>query len=82
MPARNEHYIRSWVTHHPTWRVKLWTDEDALGLVAARYPDLLDMYTKYTADIFRADAIRYMILDSYGGKRCCFCIFVCHQRFP
>ena len=68
MPARNEQYIRSWVTTHPTWRLKLWTDEEALNLVSTRYPDLLKIYTKYPADIFRADAIRYMILHSYGGK--------------
>ena len=52
---------------HPTWRYKLWTDEEALDLVATHYPQYLNMYIAYPSGIYRADFIRYCILDTYGG---------------
>ena len=45
----------------------LWTREDAHRLVETEYPQLLDMYDGFPKSIERADAIRYMILDQYGG---------------
>lgn len=51
----------------PDWEYKLWTDEDAEEFIAAKYPEFLDTFLSYPYPIQRADAIRYFVLNHYGG---------------
>jgi mannosyltransferase OCH1-like enzyme len=51
----------------PEWEYKLWTDEMSVDFIAAEYPDFLDTFKNYRYPIERADAIRYFVLDHYGG---------------
>lgn len=51
----------------PQWEYKLWTDAAALDFIAAHYPKHLHTFEAYPYPIQRADAIRYFILDHYGG---------------
>lgn len=45
----------------------LWTDETSRVFVATHYPSFLHMFDSYKYPIQRADAIRYFILDHFGG---------------
>jgi len=51
----------------PEWEYKLWTDQSALEFIASEYPEFLETFQSYPFPIQRADAIRYFVLDYYGG---------------
>ncbi|KAB8277411.1 hypothetical protein BDV30DRAFT_192895 [Aspergillus minisclerotigenes] len=53
--------------HHEFWEAHLWTDENADSFVRDNYPHLYDMWTSYPFNVQRVDALRYMILQKYGG---------------
>ena len=57
----------SWCRHHPTWTYMFWDDEANRRLVASKFPSFLASYDSYEYPIQRADAVRYMILYTYGG---------------
>lgn len=52
---------------NPDWEYKLWTDASAREFIQQHYPNLLHTYDSYPYNIQRADAMRYAILDHYGG---------------
>jgi mannosyltransferase OCH1-like enzyme len=52
---------------HPSWEIKLWTDEDNLQLVKKHFPHLLSAYTGLPYPIMRVDIVRYMYMAVYGG---------------
>jgi mannosyltransferase OCH1-like enzyme len=52
---------------HPSWQVKLWTDEDNLALVEQHFPHLLEIYLKLPYPIMQVDMVRYMYMIVYGG---------------
>ncbi len=52
---------------HPTWEYRLWTDTDNLALIAASKPRWLSLYKALPRNIMRADMIRYVILELFGG---------------
>jgi hypothetical protein len=45
----------------------LWTDANSREFIAKEYPWFLDTYDDYKYAIQRADAIRYFVLDHFGG---------------
>lgn len=51
----------------PDWEYKLWTDAMSVDFIAKEYPDFLETFKNYPYPIQRADAIRYFVLDFYGG---------------
>ncbi|MFO1184538.1 MAG: glycosyltransferase [Bauldia sp.] len=67
IPAKFADWAASWEAINPTWRRILWTDRMLLEFVAERYPDFLEIYCSYPANIMRADAGRYLLLDHFGG---------------
>jgi hypothetical protein len=67
VPARFTALRETWRTRNPSWQIRLWTDRDLDELVAARYPELLEMYRGYGAPICRADLGRYLVLETFGG---------------
>lgn len=52
---------------HPEWTYKLWTDEDNLALIRERRPDLEAVYLGMPQPIQRADLIRYVFMEQFGG---------------
>ena len=60
-------WIESWKRCHPDWEYRFWTDADNRRLIAEHFPEFLETYDEYPADILRADAVRYFILYQYGG---------------
>jgi len=52
---------------HPDWTYKLWTDVDNLALIRESRPDLEAVYLGMPQPIQRADLIRYVFMEQFGG---------------
>ncbi|GME93652.1 hypothetical protein B5S28_g2140 [[Candida] boidinii] len=52
---------------HPDYQYILWTDEMSRDFIAEEYPWFLSTFDGYKFPIERADAIRYFVLDHFGG---------------
>jgi len=52
---------------HPDWTYRLWTDEDNLALIRERRPDLEAVYRALPRPVMRADLIRYVFMEQFGG---------------
>lgn len=59
--------IKTWLTKNPGWEYKFWTNALGRDFMVKNYPEHMPMYDGYKQDIKRADAIRYFLLDHYGG---------------
>ncbi|MGN9790595.1 glycosyltransferase [Streptomyces sp. OZ13] len=67
IPAEWQEWADSWRLHHPDWGYRLWTDADNRAFLEEHYPWFLPIYDGYPEAIMRADAIRYFLLDHFGG---------------
>jgi GT2 family glycosyltransferase len=67
VPAHWKDWADSWRRHHPGWGYRLWTDADNRAFLQEHYPWFLPVYDGYADSIMRADAIRYFLLDHFGG---------------
>ena len=67
LPNHLQHWHNLVKELHPSWEVKLWTDEDNLELVKVHFPHMLDIYKSLEYNIMRVDVIRYMYMALYGG---------------
>jgi mannosyltransferase OCH1-like enzyme len=67
VPAQWKKWADSWRRHHPGWGYRLWTDSDNRAFLQEHYPWFLPIYDGYAEPIMRADAIRYFLLDHFGG---------------
>jgi Glycosyltransferase sugar-binding region containing DXD motif/Glycosyl transferase family 2 len=67
VPEKWHAYQASWQTHHPGWEFRLWTQEAGRVFIAANYPSFLPVYDAYPEPVMRADALRYCLLDHFGG---------------
>lgn len=55
------------IKYHPQWEAYIWDDETASEFVKAEFPRLKDMWDNYRFPVERVDALRYMVLQKYGG---------------
>ena len=60
-------WMVTWHKHNPDWKYWFWTLDEVRQFVTKEYPYFLKIYDLYTADIFRSDVLRYLILYKYGG---------------
>ncbi|MFF3910135.1 glycosyltransferase [Streptomyces sp. NPDC001848] len=67
VPPKWRQWVDSWRLHHPGWGYRLWTDADNRAFLQEHYPWFLPIYDGYPEAIMRADAIRYFLLDHFGG---------------
>ncbi|MCX5315199.1 glycosyltransferase [Streptomyces sp. NBC_00154] len=67
VPLEWQKWADSWRIHHPGWGYRLWTDADNRAFLQEHYPWFLPVYDGYPEAIMRADAIRYFLLDHFGG---------------
>ena len=47
--------------------LQMWTDAKSRELIATEYPWFLNTFDNYSQPIQRADAIRYFVLNHFGG---------------
>lgn len=55
------------IEHHQGWEAYLWDNARANAFVAEEFPHLNDMWQNYRYPVQRVDALRYMVLQKYGG---------------
>lgn len=67
LPKDFQSLVQTWRSMLPDWEYHLWTDNMNHEFVRSHYPDFLDKYDAYPKNIQRADAIRYLLLQTYGG---------------
>lgn len=67
IPLQWQESQRSCIDRHPDYEYKLWTDDLSREFIAAQYSWFLPIFDAYPFPIQRADAIRYFVLDHYGG---------------
>jgi inositol phosphorylceramide mannosyltransferase catalytic subunit len=60
-------YRDSWIVNNPNWTYFCWNEKNCENIIKNFYPQHLQMYKKYPYLIQKCDAIRYFILDRYGG---------------
>ena len=67
MPETWEKNLEEWKKKNPDYQVILWNKKMADNLLDTKYPDLKNMYYSYKYNVQRADVIRYLIMNTYGG---------------
>ncbi len=67
LPEQWKKTPESWQVNNPEWKYVFWSDKKCRKLVKRKFLWFLDIYDNYEYNIQRADAIRYMIMYSYGG---------------
>lgn len=67
LPKTFQLLSQTWRSMLPEWEYHLWTDNMNREFVRTHYPEFLEKYNAYPKNIQRADAIRYLLLQTYGG---------------
>ncbi len=67
VPTVFKSWIHSWIKRHPHWEYWFWTPAQVKQLLRKYYPRYLGMYNKYPEMIKKTDAMRYFIMERYGG---------------
>jgi mannosyltransferase OCH1-like enzyme len=57
----------TWREQYPGWTHEFWDNHRMTCFIKEHYPKLWDAYNRYTYNVQRWDAIRYLILDKIGG---------------
>jgi len=57
----------TWKRDYPNWEYIRWDNKMMEDFVRKHYPEHWDVYIKYPYNVQRWDAIRYLILDKFGG---------------
>lgn len=57
----------TWKRDYPNWEYRLWDNQMMNEFVKKYYPEYWYVYCKFSFDIQRWDAIRYLILEKIGG---------------
>ncbi len=67
IPSEFIKFRNSWIEKHPDWEYRLWTDGENRTFIKNHYNWFLSTYDNYSEEIMRIDAIRYFLLDYFGG---------------
>ena len=67
IPSYCLRWVNSWKLYNPSWKTKLWTDEDNRNFLKENYQEFLEIYDGYSSNIERADSMRYFYLYHFGG---------------
>ncbi|GAB5355798.1 hypothetical protein AAMO2058_000236400 [Amorphochlora amoebiformis] len=67
IPEKMRKYVASWHKYHSDWEYRFWTDHDCRELFRLLMSDFLPIYDSYKLPVQRADASRYLIIQTYGG---------------
>lgn len=78
MPAHLAAYGQTWQDHHPGWEHRLWTEDDLPSLRNQKLYDDAVRIAPRNVGQFRADIVRYELLERVGGVYVD-CDFECRQ---
>lgn len=58
---------QTWKEYHPDWEYHLWSELDIDNFVRKEYPLYYEFYSALPFDMQRWDAVRFLILNKFGG---------------
>lgn len=58
---------KTWIRDYPDWEYMFWDNNSMNEFILNYYPQFWTIYNDYPYNIQRWDAIRYLILDTFGG---------------
>ncbi|XP_053408030.1 uncharacterized protein LOC128559699 [Mercenaria mercenaria] len=67
IPSMYRDNVLSFLHFNPNWTYYFWSDVSARELIATRQPDLLSIYDNNTDVVYKANALRYVLLYEFGG---------------
>ncbi|XP_053407481.1 uncharacterized protein LOC128559535 [Mercenaria mercenaria] len=67
IPSIYKQNVLSFLHFNPNWTYYFWSDVSARELIATRQPDLLSIYDNKPDVVFKANALRYVLLYEFGG---------------
>jgi mannosyltransferase OCH1-like enzyme len=67
IPDHFQQLVSTWKYHNPNWEYILWTDKSNRDFISTHHPEFLATYDSYPTIIQRVDAVRYFILQKFGG---------------
>ena len=67
LPQSFNTWRQSWLSRHPDWEYRFYTDEDCVAFVEKEFPEWFDIYNQYSKPVQRADLFRYLIIYHNGG---------------
>ena len=66
-PSNFAYWLSTFDAHNPLYQHIIWDDHDNYHFIASYFEWFLPTYRNYPREIYRADAIRYFFLYSFGG---------------
>lgn len=67
IPSIYFYNVKKFSFFNPDWTIYFWGDISARQLISSKYPSLLPTWDNYTRPIYKADALRYIVLHEFGG---------------
>lgn len=67
LPIVFEELGKTWKRDYPDWEYFLWDNKMMIDFIKKYYPQHWEVYSSFTYNVQRWDAIRYLILDKIGG---------------
>lgn len=67
LPEQLRILTETWKNDYPLWKYIFWDNSRIYKFIQEFYPEYIDVFNGYQYDIQRCDAIRYLILNKYGG---------------
>jgi FkbM family methyltransferase len=66
-PPNFSYWLSTFDTLNPSFEHIIWDDEDNRNFIASHFEWFLPSYDTYPREIYRADAVRYFFLYTFGG---------------
>lgn len=67
IPQKWMAWHKSWTDMNPDYEIVIQDDAENRQLVKNHFPEYLEFYDHFAAEIYRADLVRYFFLYHYGG---------------
>ena len=67
LPGNFEYWSSTFSDKNPNYDLVVWDDSDNRKFITRFFEFFLPIYDSYSAEIYRADAVRYFFLYVYGG---------------
>ena len=67
LPEIFREFGNTWKECHPNWKYEFWDNERMNQFIRDFYPQYWEPYHRFSYNVQRWDAIRYLILDQMGG---------------
>lgn len=67
LPKHFRLFGETWKEYHPAWKYEFWDKDRMNNFIDDFYPQYWNIYQSFQYDMQRLDAIRYLILDKFGG---------------